>query len=159
MLELSPLHKDILKKALCFPNIPIDIDVEKFQAMVNHISSPHYLTFSEEDDRALNHPHNLALHVKVQIFRTLVHRVLIDNGVGLNIISFNVIQQLGMPKFSIEPKCKITIKAYDEVERPSKGLIMLPISVGLIEKDVVFQVLDIPIAYNLLLGHPWIHDM
>ena len=84
--------------------------------MVNHISSPHYLTFSEEDDRALSHPHNLALHVEVQIFCTRIHRVLIDNGAGLNIISFNVIQQLGMSEFSIDPKCKITIKAYDEVE-------------------------------------------
>ena len=30
---------------------------------------------------------------------------------------------------------------------------------GPIEKDIVFQVLDIPLAYNLLLGHPWLHDM
>ena len=92
LLELSPLHKDILEKALRSANIPTDIDAERFQAMVNHISSPHYLTFSEEDDRALSHPHNLTLHVKVQIFRTRVRLVLIDNGAGLNIISFNVIQ-------------------------------------------------------------------
>ena len=92
LLELSPLHKDILEKALRFANIPTDIDAERFQAMVNHISSPHYLTFSEEDDRALSHPHNLSLHVEVQIFHTRVRRVLIDNGAGLNIISFNVIQ-------------------------------------------------------------------
>ena len=59
--------------------------------MVNHISSPHPLTFSEEDDKAHSHPHNLALHIEVQIFRTRVRRVLIDNGAGLNIISFHVI--------------------------------------------------------------------
>ena len=51
------------------------------------------------------------------------------------------------------------IKAYDEVERSSKGLIILPIWVGPIEKDIVFQVLDIPLAYNLLLVCPWLHDM
>ena len=64
--------------------------------MVNHISSPHPLAFFEEDDKAPSHPHNLALHIEVQIFCTCVGRVLIDNGVGLNIISFHVIQQLGM---------------------------------------------------------------
>lgn len=64
-----------------------------------------------------------------------------------------------MSKFSIDPKLKITIKAYDEVERPSKGLIVLLIRVGPIEKNVIFQFLDIPLAYNLLLGRPWIHDM
>lgn len=30
---------------------------------------------------------------------------------------------------------------------------------GLIERDVVFQVQDIPLTYNLLLGHPWIYEM
>lgn len=72
LLELSPLHKDILEKALCFANVPMDIDAKKFQAMVNHISSPHYLIFFEEYERALSYPHNLALHVKVQIFHTHV---------------------------------------------------------------------------------------
>ncbi len=51
------------------------------------------------------------------------------------------------------------INAYDEVERSSKGLIVLPVRVGPIEKDIVFQVLDIPLAYNLFLGCPWLHDM
>ena len=73
LLELSPLHKDLLEKALHSTNIPIDIDAEQFQDMVNHISSPHHLTFSKEDDRAPSHPHNLSLHVEVQIFRTHVH--------------------------------------------------------------------------------------
>ena len=95
--------------------------------MVNHISSPHHLTFSKEDDQAPSHPHNLALHIEVQIFRTHFQQVLIDNGAGLSIISFHVIQQVGMLEFAIDPRCKITIKAYDEVERSSKGLIVLPI--------------------------------
>lgn len=64
-----------------------------------------------------------------------------------------------MSEFSIDLTCKITIKAYDEVERSSKGLIVLHIRVGPIEHKVVFQVLDIPLAYNIFLGRPWIHDM
>ena len=68
LIELSPLHKEVLEKSLCAANVPMDINVERSQAMVNHISSPHYLTFSEEDDKSLSHPHNLVLHIKVQIF-------------------------------------------------------------------------------------------
>lgn len=49
-------------------NIPTNIDAERFQAMVNHISSPNYLTFSEEDENSLSHPYNLSLHIKVQFF-------------------------------------------------------------------------------------------
>lgn len=57
-----------------------------------------------------------------------------------------------MFEFSIDPRCEITIKAYDEVKRPSKSLIFLSIQVVLVEKYIVFQALDIPLAYNLLLG-------
>ena len=108
-------------------NAPNDLDPDRFQDMVNHISSPHYLSFSEEDDKSLSHPHNLPLHIKVQVYHTRVCRVLIDNRVGLNVVLFHVVQQLGMSKFSINPRCKFTIKAYSEVEKSSKGLIVLPI--------------------------------
>lgn len=45
------------------------------------------------------------------------------------------------------------------MERKSLGLVVLPIRVGLVERDVTFQVLDIPLAYNILLGWRWIHEM
>ena len=127
LLKLSPLHKEILEKALCMENVPNDIDPDKFQAMVNHISSPHYLYFSPEDDQSLSHPHNLALHIEVQVYHTRVRRVLINNGAGLNIVTYHVVQQLGFSEFAIDPRWKITIKAYDEVERSSKGLIVMAI--------------------------------
>ena len=64
-----------------------------------------------------------------------------------------------MSNFSIDPIQKITIKEYDEVEWSSKGLILLPICMGHVEKDVVFQVLEIPLANNLLLARPWINEI
>ena len=91
LLDSSPLHKEILEKALWMVNVPNDIDPDRLQAMVNHISSPHYLSFFEEDEKSLSHPHNLALHIKFQIYNTRVHRILIDNDVGLNIVSFHVV--------------------------------------------------------------------
>lgn len=36
---------------------------------------------------------------------------------------------------------------------------MLPIQVGPIVKNIVFQVLEKDLTYNILLGHPWIHEM
>ena len=51
-----------------------------------------------------------------------------------------------MSKFAIDPRKKISIKAYAKVESSSKGLIILPIYVGPVEKDVVSQVLYIPLA-------------
>ena len=127
--------------------------------MVGHLTLPHYLSFSKEDDHSLTHPHNNSLHIEVMIGQKHVRRVLIDNGASLNICSASFLTQLGYGDDCIDTRKKITIKAYDEEERRSKGLVVLPIHVGPIEHDVVCQVLDISLTYNILLGHTWIHEM
>lgn len=58
-----------------------------------------------------------------------------------------------------DPKKKITIKAYDDEERSSKGMTIFLIRVVPIVKEIVYQVLDLKLSYNILLGRPWIHDM
>ena len=88
-----------------------------------------------------------------------VYHVLIDNGTSLNIFSTSLLTQLGYGDDCIDAHKKITIKAYDEEEQRSKGLVVLPIRFGPVEWDVIFQVLDIPLAYNILLGWTCIHKM
>lgn len=65
----------------------------------------------------------------------------------------------GYSENAIDPRRKITIKSYDDKERSSQGLIVLPIQVGPVVKDIVCQVLDKELTYNIFLGRPWIHDM
>ena len=68
--------------------------------------------------------------------------------------------EIEVPNFSFKywspknPRIKITIKANEEEEISSKGLMVLPMRMGLVERDVVFQVLDLPLEYNILLGRP-----
>ena len=127
--------------------------------MVGHLTSPHYLSFLEEIDHSLSHPYNNPLHIEVMIGQKCIRHVLIDNGNDINIFSTSFLTQLGYGDDCINAHKKITIKAYDEEERRSKGLVVLPIQVGPIECDIIYQVLDIPLAYNILLGQTWIHEM
>lgn len=78
---------------------------------------------------------------------------------GLNICSLNTFKQLGYSKQIIDSINKITIKGYDDQERSSKGTVRLPLSIGLVTKDVICQVLDLYLTYNILLGCLWIHEM
>lgn len=84
---------------------------------------------------------------------------MIDGGTGLNIYTYNLVKQFGFSEHAIDPRRKLIIKAYDEEERSSKGLVVLPIRVGPVEKDFLCQVLDLPLTYNILLGRPWIHSI
>lgn len=108
---------------------------------------------------SLNHPHNVALHLEYLIHKHHVKHALIDGGAKLNICTLKIIHALGYSNNAIDARIKITIKAYDEEERSSRGLIVLPIQVGPIVKNVVLQVLEKELTYNILLGRPWIHKM
>lgn len=93
------------------------------------------------------------------IHKHQVKHVLIDGSIKMNICTYNLLIQLRFSKNDIDPRNKITIKDYDEEERTFKDLVLLPIRVGPIERDVIYQVLDLPLSYNILLGIPWIHHM
>ena len=116
LLKILPAHRQILDKVLVEENVAQDLDLEKFQSMVGHLTSPYYMSFSKEDENSLSHPHNQPLHIEVMIHQKRVRRVLIDNGAGLNIVSIVLLRQLHYFEDSIDPRHKITIKAYDEVE-------------------------------------------
>ena len=104
--------------------------------MVGHLTSPSYLLFSEEDDTSLSHPHNQPLHIEVMIHQKRIRRVLIDNGAGLNIVSTTFLRQLDYDAKSIDPRRRITIKVYDEVERNSLGLVVFALCIGPVEQNV-----------------------
>jgi hypothetical protein len=152
LLKIFPSHKEILEKALVETNVLNNLEVCKFEAMVGHLIAPHCLSFSKYDDASHSHPHNTPLHIEVHIHKHWVKRVLIDGGAGLNICTMKLVQALGFFEYIIDASKRITIKAYDHEERPSKGIIILPIHVVPIQKEIVFQVLDKYLTYNILLG-------
>ncbi|GLJ39711.1 hypothetical protein SUGI_0811870 [Cryptomeria japonica] len=127
--------------------------------MVGYLSIPHSLTFIEADDASVSQPHNAPLHIEAFIHKHRIKQVLIDGGAGLNICTLSTIKQLGYSNKAVNSINKITIKAYDDEERSSKGTVTLPLRVGPVTKNVVFQVLDLDLTYNILLGRPWIHEM
>lgn len=94
-LKVSPMHEEILEKALVETTVSKDLDIDQFQNMVGHLIAPHCLSFFENDDASLQHPHNAPLHVEVTINKTCVKLVLIDGGADLNICALSLIKDLG----------------------------------------------------------------
>lgn len=116
LLKILPTHSQILDKALTETNVPQDLDLERFQSIVGHLTSPYYMSFFEEDDNSLSHLHNQPLHIEFMIHQKSVHCVIIDNGTGLNIVSAALLRQLDYFEESINSSPKIIIKAYEKVE-------------------------------------------
>jgi hypothetical protein len=62
----------------------------------------------------MTHPHNSSLYLEVMIHKHQIRHVLIDGGFGLNICTLKLVHALGLLDDSIDPRRKITIKAYDD---------------------------------------------
>ncbi|XP_070002755.1 uncharacterized protein [Nicotiana sylvestris] len=51
----------------------------------------------------------------------------------------------------------VCLRAFDGVKRDTIGEIDLILTIGPVDFEVTFQVLDMDTSYNFLLGRPWIH--
>ena len=95
--------------------------------MVDNLSSTQQITFSPWDVPQDRPKHNDPLYLEVFIHNAKVRRVLIDGGAGLNICILQVVKNLGYTKEDVNSSRRITIKAYDDGEHFSKGVIILPV--------------------------------
>lgn len=115
LLKISLAHKDILEKALSASTVPNDTDAIQFQAIIEHITMPHLLTFLEHD-LPMQPSHNRALHIEVLVHNNKVKRVLVDGDVDFNICTLQLIKNLRFSKYVIEKGKGITIRSYDDQE-------------------------------------------
>ncbi|XP_070020224.1 uncharacterized protein [Nicotiana sylvestris] len=51
----------------------------------------------------------------------------------------------------------LPLEGFDRGGKDSIGDVMLELTIGPVEFTMEFQVLDVAVSYNLLLGRPWIH--
>ncbi|XP_010064644.2 uncharacterized protein LOC104451747 [Eucalyptus grandis] len=159
LLELfksSEKHRDILLKVLNKVHVPETIDEVQLEEFVGAVLLKDQISFTDEDLPPDGPNHTKALHISVKHESTLVCIVLIDNGSTLNICPLATLHRLGIDLRRIRTG-KSTVPAFDGMKKDVIWEIELELLIGPILFQVVFQVLDIPIAFNFLLGRPWIH--
>ena len=86
----------------------------------------------------------------------IVARVLIDNGLALNVCPMSTLEHLNVDSSLICPTTMI-IRAFDGTLQEVQGKIELAIGVGSMSFMVNFQAIKVDSPYNLLLGRPWLH--
>ncbi|PKI71969.1 hypothetical protein CRG98_007652 [Punica granatum] len=107
-------------------------------------------------DRIVETGHLRALHIVCKCNNHVVGRVMIDNCSALNVCPVSTLKQMNVDMNRIRAS-KTTVRAFDSSRRVVNGEINLPIDVGPYSFSVTFQILEIPNAFSLLLGRPWIH--
>jgi hypothetical protein len=85
-----------------------------------------------------------------------IARVLVDTRSSLNVMPKSTLIKLALDGPILKPS-RLIVKAFDGSQREVIGEIELPMVIGPHLFNISFQVMDINLSYNCLLGRPWIH--
>nr|XP_009776970.1 PREDICTED: uncharacterized protein LOC104226638 [Nicotiana sylvestris] len=128
LLIHSDKHRRALMKILNESHVPDKIIVNHLEKIANKIFESNRITFSDDELPLEGMEHNRAVYLTVKCEDTVVTRV-----------------------------NSICVRGFDGGGKNSVGDIMLELTIGLIEFTMEFQVLDVAVSYNFLLGRPLIH--
>ncbi|XP_075112108.1 uncharacterized protein LOC142182083 [Nicotiana tabacum] len=137
-------------------HVPNKITVNHLEKISNKIFESNRITFSDDELPLEGIEHNRALYLTVKCEDSMVSRVLVDNGSSANICPLSTLHKLKTNTERIH-KNNICVRGFDGGEKDFVGDIMFKLTIGPIEFTMEFQVLDVVVSYNLLLGGPWIH--
>ncbi|XP_070005248.1 uncharacterized protein [Nicotiana sylvestris] len=124
---------------------------------VRHVLEEESITFDDADTDGVLSPHNDALVISLLVHDTNVKRVLIDLGSSVNIIFLRVLYEM-QAEDKLIPKAH-TLSGFDNSSIVTKGEVILTTFAEVVVKDTKFQVVDMEMAYNMILGKPWIHEI
>jgi len=122
----SEPHQALLVKILNEAHIAQDISVEGFRGIINNITTNNYLTFADEEIPIEGRGHNRVLHVSVKCLDHIVAKVLIDNGLSLNVMPKRTLDKLSFNASHLRLS-SIVVRAFDGSRRDVRGKIDLPI--------------------------------
>ncbi|XP_070013393.1 uncharacterized protein [Nicotiana sylvestris] len=156
LLIHSDKHRRVLMKILNEAHVPDKIIVNHLEKIASKIFEANRITFSDDEIPMEGTENNRALYLTVKCEDSVVSRVLVDNGSSGNICPLSTLQKLkiGTERIHLNSVC---VRGFDGGGKDSVGDIMLELSIGPVDCTMEFQVLDVAVSYNLLLGRPWIH--
>ncbi|XP_070031970.1 uncharacterized protein [Nicotiana tomentosiformis] len=115
------------------------------------------IIFDDEDAYGLMIPHSDALVISLLVYDTNVKRVLIDPDSSVNIILLRVVNEM-QANDKVIPKAR-SLSGFDNSSIVTKWEVVLSTFAKGVIKDTKFQPIDADIAYNIILGRLWIHDV
>ncbi|XP_075101688.1 uncharacterized protein LOC142177122 [Nicotiana tabacum] len=156
LLLHSEEHRRVLIKTMNEEYISEKTTVNQLEKMAERFFEVNRITFSDDDLPEEGAGHNRALHLMVKCEGHYVKGVMIDGGSSVDVCPLSTLQQLNIDNNRIRTS-NVSIRAFDGSKRDTIGEIELTMTIGPVDFNIVFQVLDMETSYNFILGRPWIH--
>ncbi|XP_070004597.1 uncharacterized protein [Nicotiana sylvestris] len=156
LLMSSNEHQKVLLKMLNEAYVPVKTTVEQSERMAEQFFEVNRISFGRNDLPLQGDAHNKALHLTVKCEGYYVKRVMLDGGSEVDICPLSTLQRIEIGTERIRPN-NVCVHAFDGIKRDTIREIDLILTIGPMDFEVTFQVLDMDTSYNFLLGRPWIH--
>ncbi|XP_070026150.1 uncharacterized protein [Nicotiana sylvestris] len=156
LLIHSKEHARVLIKVLNEAHISKEIPVNQLEKMANRFFEVNRISFTDDELLEEGAGHNRALKLMVKCEGHYVKRVMIDGGSSVDVFPLSTLQSMKINTDRIRPS-NVCIRAFDGSARDTMGEINLTMTIGPVDFEIVFQVVDMVTSYNFLLGRPWIH--
>ena len=88
------VHREALLKVLKETHVPTSITDSSFKGMVSLVLVTNQVSFSDDKLPPEGRDHTLAMHIVVKCEDMIVARVLIDNGLALNVCPMATLERL-----------------------------------------------------------------
>ena len=102
--------------------------------------------------------HLQPLHIKATIKGKCVGKILVDGGAAINLLPLRTLEKLGKSKEELKDTNMVVTNYHDKANL-GKGVILLNVKVGMVERSTLFVVIPSKSSYNLLLGRDWIYGV
>ena len=120
------------------------------------------ITFSDSDLEGCQHPHDDPLVIRAVMANKMVHRVLVDNGSSADIIFASAFDKMDIGREKMEP-VSTHLRGFSREKVLPLGSIQLVLTLGdppcQATTTVGLLVVDVPSAYNMLLGRPSLNSI
>nr|XP_018677422.1 PREDICTED: uncharacterized protein LOC108952025 [Musa acuminata subsp. malaccensis] len=106
--------------------------------------------------------HDDALVISDRVANAQVRRIMVDTGSSADILYFDAFQKLGLARESLSPMCS-TLTGFTGDSISPLGAVTLPLTLGTPSRSktvmTTFLVVDLPTAYNAILGRPTLNKV
>ncbi|XP_038979867.1 uncharacterized protein LOC120109988 [Phoenix dactylifera] len=127
------------------------------EALLKHQRTTEAISFSDEDLKGVETPHDDVVVISLIMNKFVVKRVLVDNRSSANVLFYDTFQKIGMTEDQLR-RMNVLVVGFTENLVPVKGVVSLPITVELAprESTVKMDILVVRMAsvYNVILSRP-----